>query len=311
VWSTGYKIPPDFEGDRVPIGRSIPDVQNYILDHLGHLAPIGVPGELCIGGAGVTAGYLDRPELTAERFVEHSIAGMPPIRLYHTGDLARYLPDGNIEFLGRIDHQVKIRGFRVELAEIETVLNQHVEVREAVVVAREDVPGDKRLAAYVVPVQGQSPAPGELRSYLQAKLPDYMVPFAYVSMEALPLTPNGKVDRQRLPAPGAIGLDADETPFLAPRTRTEETVAGIWAQVLGQERVGIHDNFFDLGGHSLSVTRVVSRLRDAFQIDLPLSKLFELPTLSELSKHIDMVCQTMRPPQSASGETDEREVIVL
>jgi acyl-CoA synthetase (AMP-forming)/AMP-acid ligase II len=137
VWSTGYKVPPDFEGDRVPIGRSIPNVQNYILDRYGHLAPIGVPGELCIGGAGVTAGYLHRPDLTAKRFVEHSFAGEPPIRLYHTGDLARYMPDGNIEFLGRIDHQVKIRGFRVELGEIEAVLRQHPLVQDAVVAARD------------------------------------------------------------------------------------------------------------------------------------------------------------------------------
>src|SRR5205807_1891235 len=190
-------------------------------------------------------------------------------RLYKTGDLARYLPDGNIEFLGRMDHQVKIRGFRIELGEIEAVLGQHPAVREAVVLAREDAAGDKRLVAYIVSDQQPAPMSTELRSFLREKLPDYMVPPAFVLLDALPRTPNGKVDRQALPAPEWASLESAKA-FVAPRTPGEELLVGIWAQVPGVEQVGIHDNFFELGGHSLLVTQVISRIRNTFQVDLPL-----------------------------------------
>ena len=196
------------------------------------------------------------------------------MRLYKTGDLARYLPDGNIELLGRVDHQVKIRGFRIELGEIENLLSQQPAVREAVVVAREDVPGEKRLVGYVVPSQEPAPLTSELRAFLQQKLPDYMVPSAFVLLQSLPLTPNGKIDRQALPVPDQSRTKL-ESSFVAPRNQVEELVAGIWAQVLKLEQVGIQDNFFELGGHSLLATQVISRIRNAFEVDLPVGALLK------------------------------------
>jgi len=214
--------------------------------------------------------------------------------LYKTGDLARYLPDGNIEFLGRLDHQVKIRGFRVELEEVETVLAQHPKVREAVVLAREDNPADpsaslragKRLVAYVIPNQGFAPTINELRSFLKEKLPEYMVPSAFVFLDTLPLTPNGKIDRKALPTPDQSRPELDQS-FVAPRTPVEETIVEIWAEVLKVEKVGIHDNFFDLGGHSLLATQVMSRLREGLGVDLPLRALFEAPTIAELALRVE------------------------
>jgi amino acid adenylation domain-containing protein len=288
VWSTAYRIPANFESDRVPIGRPIPNMQNYILDSHGQLAPIGVPGELCIGGAGVTSGYLNRAELTAKRFVEHSFGGGPPIRLYHTGDLARHLPDGNIEFLGRIDQQVKIRGFRIEMGEIEASLVRHPVVRQAAVVAH--TPDDqtdsapKRLVAYVEPVDGQVASAGEFRRFLLDKLPEYMMPTAFILLNALPVTPNGKVDRQKLPAPDTnLALTAD-TAFVAPRTPIEEELAAIWATVLGVESVGIHDNFFELGGDSILSILVIAKAAQVTGRKLPLAALFQAPTIEQLSQ---------------------------
>jgi amino acid adenylation domain-containing protein len=269
-----------------PIGRPISNTQIYLLDRQMRPVPIGVPGEVCIGGAGLARGYLNQPELTAEKFIPHPFSATRGARLYGTGDLARYLPDGNLEFLGRIDQQVKIRGFRIELGEIEAVLRQHPAAREVVVIAREDVAGDKRLVAYLVATQLPPPSPHELRTFLQQKLPDYMVPSAFMVLDALPLTPHGKVDRRALPTPDRAGSTIDGS-FVAPRTPAEEVLAGIWAQVLRVERVGIQDNFFELGGHSLLATQLLSRLRDAFQVELPLHRLFAAPTIAGLACAIE------------------------
>jgi amino acid adenylation domain-containing protein len=269
-----------------PIGRPIANTQIYLLDPNLQPVPVGIPGELHIGGAGLARGYLNRPELTAQKFILHPFSTEPGARLYKTGDLARYLPNGDIEYLGRLDHQVKIRGFRIELGEIETVLGHHPAVREAVVLAREDAPDDKRLVAYAVPHQGSVPAITELRRFLQQKLPEYMVPSAFVLCGTLPLTPNGKVDRRALPMPDQTTPERKEA-FVAPRTPVEEVLAGIWVTVLGLEQVGIHDNFFELGGHSLKATQVMSRLRHTFQVELPLRTLFEMPTIAGLAEAVE------------------------
>ncbi|MBE8967603.1 non-ribosomal peptide synthase/polyketide synthase, partial [Nostocales cyanobacterium LEGE 12452] len=272
-----------------PIGRPIANTQIYILDTQLQPVPIGVPGELYIGGAGLTKGYLNRSELTQEKFIPNPFEGAGGSRLYKTGDLARYLPDGNIEYLGRIDNQVKIRGFRIELGEIETVLSQLGDVQTSCVIAREDIPGDKRLVAYVVPHQHSTLTINELRHSLKAKLPDYMVPNAIVILESLPLTPNGKVDRRALPAPDFQSERIDK--YLAPRNPIEELLAQIWAQVLKLELVGIHDNFFELGGHSLLATQLVSRIRSIFKVELPLRELFARPTVAELAQTIGQLQQ--------------------
>ncbi|HYT22705.1 MAG TPA: amino acid adenylation domain-containing protein [Candidatus Polarisedimenticolia bacterium] len=264
------------------IGRPIANTQIYILDPHGNPAPIGIPGEIYIGGAGLARGYLNRPELTAEKFIANPFSTERGARLYRTGDSARYLPDGNIEFLGRLDNQVKIRGFRIELGEIEAVLGQHSSLREAVVLVREDNPGEKQLVAYTVAAAGFMPSVNELRGFLQQKLPEYMVPSAFVMLDSLPFTPNGKVDRKALPAPDQTRPELEET-FVAPRTPIEQTLVAIWGKVLKLEKVGIHDNFFELGGHSLLATQVMSRIRSAFSIDLPLRCMFESPTVAEIA----------------------------
>ena len=279
----------------IPIGRPITSTQIYILDTHLQLVPIGVTGELYMGGEGLAREYLNRTELTAEHFITHLFKDKPKTRLYKTGDLAHYLADGNIEFLGRTDNQVKIRGFRIELPEIEAVLSQHRAVREAVVIAGEDVPDDKYLVAYIVPSQEQIPTQDVqsfallLREFLKEKLPEYMVPRVYMILESLPLTLNGKVDRRALPVPDMIGLNNQD--YVAPRSQVEDLLAQIWAKLLGKEQVGIHDNFFELGGHSLLATQLTSRIRDTFQIDLPVRNLFERPTVEQLAKYIiDTMC---------------------
>jgi amino acid adenylation domain-containing protein len=264
------------------IGRPISNTRIYVLDRTLQPVPVGIPGELYIGGSGVARGYLGRPELTAERFVPDPFDHEPVSRLYRTGDLGRYLPCGDLEFLGRMDQQVKIRGFRVELGEIETVLCRHPDVREAAVVARGDLPGEKRLVAYIVPERARKPTPAELREHLARAVPDYMVPAAFTSLDALPLTPNGKVDRKALPPPAAIGPPSGPA-YAAPGTPTEELLAAIWANVLKVERVGIHDNFFELGGNSLLVLRLVSQIRKDFEVALPLNVVFEAPTIEQMS----------------------------
>jgi amino acid adenylation domain-containing protein len=266
----------------VPIGRPIAGMKIYILDARLQPVPIGVPGELWIGGVGVARGYVNRTKLTAEKFISDPYSDEPDARLYKTGDLARHLSDGNIEFAGRIDDQVKIRGFRIEPGEIEAMLSRHAAVRESVVVARGDVMGEKRLVAYVVPHRGRTPATADLRSFLKSQLPGHMVPSAFVLLEALPRTPHGKLDRRALPPPDPIRPEL-ETTFAAPQTPVEKVLAGIFADVLGIERVGIHDDFFELGGHSLLATLIVSRIRATCKADLPLRRFFDAPTVAGLA----------------------------
>nr|WP_258004534.1 condensation domain-containing protein [Cylindrospermopsis raciborskii] len=267
----------------VPIGRAIANTQVYILDRYLQPVPIGVCGELYLGGTGLARGYLNRPQLTAEKFINNPF--VPGERLYKTGDLARFLPDGNIEFIGRIDHQVKIRGFRIELGEIETVLTQHAQVKQVVVIVREDNPGNKYLTAYIVS-ENLTLTSSELRQFLKEHLPEYMIPLAFVILNAFPLNPNGKIDRRALPVPNLA--DNPQTVFVAPRNPTEETIAHIIANVLGLEKVGIYDNFFELGGHSLLATSVISRVRESLSLQLPLRSLFEAPTIAQLSQVINI-----------------------
>ncbi len=256
----------------VPIGRPIANTRLYVLDARRRPVPVGVSGELYIGGDGVARGYLNRPDLTEERFVADPFAGDAASRLYRTGDLCRYLPSGDLEFLGRIDDQIKIRGYRIELGEIEAVLAQHPQIAEVVVIAREDAPGDKRLVAYLVAAEEAGPEAAELKRFLATRLPEYMVPTAFVALASMPLTANGKVDRRALPAPEArAGIEGDIAP---PRSPIEEVLAGIWAEILDLPELGIHDNFFDLGGHSLLATQVMGRIISALQVEIPLQSLF-------------------------------------
>ena len=254
----------------------------FVLGSAQELVPVGVKGELYVGGGGLARGYLGRAELTAERFVPHPFSQTPGERLYYTGDVAQYRADGAIEYLGRRDEQIKLRGFRIELGEIEAVLGAHPDVREAIVIAREDTPDHKLLVAYVVGPENQTKAVSELRSYLKEKLPEYMVPAAFVILEALPLTPNGKVDRRALSAPDELSFESQDD-YVAPRSSLEQKLAEIWSEVLRLERVGIHQNFFDVGGHSLLATQLISRLQDAFQVKLSLRSFFIAPTLAELA----------------------------
>ncbi|WP_138502504.1 non-ribosomal peptide synthetase, partial [Nostoc sp. PA-18-2419] len=285
-----YQIPKSFSWDvSVPIGRPIANTQVYILDKNLQPVPIGVPGELHIGGEGLARGYFNRPETTAEKFIEIELFDKVE-RLYKTGDLVRYLPDGNIEYLGRIDNQVKIRGFRIELGEIEAILSQHENVQACCVIVHEDATGDKRLFVYVVPQTEVISIKDELRQFLADKLPHYMMPSAFVILESLPLTPNGKVDRRGLPVPDFYIETANK--YVAPRTPFEEKLAQIWAQVLKVEQVGIYNNFFELGGHSLLATQIISRLPEAFGSSLSLRSLFESPTVAQLSEVISNELQT-------------------
>ena len=266
------------------IGRPIANTQIYILEDNLQPVPIGVPGELHIGGAGLARGYINRPELTQERFIPNPFSDEPGSRLYKTGDLARLLPDGNIEYLGRMDNQVKIRGFRIELGEIEAVLVQHPPIRETAVIIDQDTTANKRLVAYFV--SDINPTSSELRDFLKQKLPDYMLPSYFIKLEALPLTPNGKVNRRALQSLEINEPLLSEEIFVAPRTPEEEILAGLWADILSIERVGIHDNFFELGGHSLFATQLMSRIRDTFSVELPVCDLFQSPMVSSLTEKI-------------------------
>jgi amino acid adenylation domain-containing protein len=289
IWSTIYSVESDNEP--VSIGCPIANTQIYVLDRDRQPVPIGVIGELYIGGAGLARGYLHRPALTAERFIQLELPEQRSIRLYRTGDLARYRPDDTIECLGRIDHQVKVRGFRIELGEIESVLCRHPAVYQAAVTLRETELGDCRIIAYVVPVSPDlSDLSTEWRSFLKTQLPNYMVPSAFVQLEALPLTPNGKIDRKALPELDEIQLKPDAT-LGATQTPVEEMLSTIWSQILGVE-VGIHDDFFAFGGHSLLATQVMSRVRDVFDVELPLRALFETPTIAGLAQQIEKAMKT-------------------
>ncbi|BDA68761.1 hypothetical protein CAL7716_029270 [Calothrix sp. PCC 7716] len=266
------------------IGRPIGDLQVYLLDRYGQPVPIGVPGEMYIGGAGVVRGYLNRPRLTSERFIPNCFSDKPNARLYKSGDLARYLPNGDIEYLGRIDNQVKLRGFRIELGEIEAIISQYPAVREIVVVINEESLDSQRIVAYVVPQKEQTLAIPELRSFLESKLPNYMIPAVFVTLEALPLTPNGKVDRKALRVPNTVRPEL-EVVYQPPQTEIEKTIANIWQEVLNVKNVGIHDNFFELGGHSLLLVQVHSKLQKIFQKDLLLVEMFQHPTVSHLARY--------------------------
>ncbi|MBC6450152.1 non-ribosomal peptide synthetase [Actinokineospora xionganensis] len=280
-----HPVSGDLPGERaeatMPIGKPVPGTRGYIVDADLRPVPLGVPGELCLGGIRLARGYHARPELTAAQFVPDPFSAEPGARLYRTGDLVRYRPDGAIEFLGRIDQQVKVRGYRIELGEIEAALTGHSSVRAVAVVAREVRPGDRQLVAYLV-TDGQPDVPA-LRAHLRDALPEYMIPTQWVGLAELPLTPSKKVDRKALPDPT---VTESARAHVAPRNPTEAAVAAIWADVLGVERVGADDNFFELGGHSLMATRVLSRLREAFAIDLPLRALFEALTVAEVAEAV-------------------------
>jgi natural product biosynthesis luciferase-like monooxygenase protein/amino acid adenylation domain-containing protein len=284
IWSTTGEL--TGVADKVSIGRPIDNTQVYLLDPHFQPAPTYTPGELYIGGDGLARGYIGQPALTAERFVPDSLGTAPGGRLYRTGDLAGYLPDGRIEFLRRNDHQVKLRGIRVEVGEIEVLLTKHEDVRQAVVLAREDIPGDTRLVAYIIPAGPQAPATAVLRRHLQTWLPDYLVPSAFVFLESLPLTVSGKVDRRVLPAPSGDRPEQD-TPFVEPSTPTEIELAEIWKQILRVERVGLHDNFFNIGGHSLLAVQLVSRINAKFGVELALRDLFGTPVLEAVAARVD------------------------
>jgi natural product biosynthesis luciferase-like monooxygenase protein len=299
IWSTTDAVKQD--GSSVTIGRPIANTQIHIVDKSFQPVPAGVPGELLIGGAGVVRGYFNRPDLTAEKFVPNPFADNNVTngdsRLYRTGDLARFLPDGRIEFLGRLDHQVKLRGYRIELGEVEAALRQYPDVKDCVSIVREDVPGDKRLVAYVVLQPRKQLQANSLREHLKSKLPDYMIPSAFVPLETLPLTPNGKVDRKVLPSPRAVAEPEKES--AAPKTELEQTVAKISSELLGVPKIGLRENFFELGGNSLLATQLIARLRETLSVDLPLRIAFEFPNVESLAKAIST--------SDGSGEAEPAE----
>jgi amino acid adenylation domain-containing protein len=270
---------------KTPLGRPIANTQAFLLNAGLQPVPIGIIGELYIGGDNLGRGYLNRREATAERFIPNPFSVEPGARLYRTGDRARYLPEGNIEFLGRTDHQVKIRGFRIEPGEIEAVLIQHPDVEQAIVMPWAETPEQRRLVAYVVPHQARAPSAAELRDFLKKKLPEHMVPSTFTLLDGLPRTPHGKVDREALPIHDQRQPAMEES-YVPPRSPEEEMIVEIWAEVLKVDRVGVHDNFFDLGGHSLLATQVMSQVRKVFQVELPLRSLFEAPTVAELALRV-------------------------
>jgi len=287
VVATSGTVLPDERPERLPsIGRPIDNAQIYILNEQMQQLPHGEAGEICIGGAGVARGYRNRPNLTAVKFVHNPFSLDPEGRLYKTGDLGRCLPDGQIEFLGRVDEQIKVRGFRIEPAEIVKVLDERPGVQASAVIAREVAPGDKRLVAYFVPVANATPTHTELRNSIAARLPEYMVPAVFVKLTTLPLSPSGKIDRAALPAPTRENTLCDDT-FIAPRTPIEERLASTLAVLLGLDKVSVEDNFFMLGGHSLLGTQLIARVRDAFGVELPLRALFEAPTVARLSAQVE------------------------
>lgn len=285
TFTSWYEVQ-DAAATSIPIGRAIANTQIYLLDPHLKPVPIGVTGEIYLSGDGLARGYLNRPDLTAERFISHPFEKSEVNYLYKTGDIARYLPDGNLEFVGRIDEQVKLRGFRIEVGEIETVLNQHPAVRETVVMVREDEESDRRLVAYIVPKIEQQLTSSNLRSFLKTKLPNYMIPATFVVLETLPLTPNGKIDRRALPPPDVAKIELPDNQV--PQTSIEAELVQLWTELLGQQ-VGINDNFFDLGGHSLLATQLVSRIRDRCGVQVPLRTLFETPTVIGLAQYIEAI----------------------
>jgi amino acid adenylation domain-containing protein len=303
IWSTLSRVLPG--AGAVAIGRPIANTQVYLLDAYAQPVPVGVAGELCIGGAGLARGYRNRPALTADKFVPDQFGSECGARLYRTGDLARYRSDGTLECLGRLDHQVKVRGFRIELGEVEAVLSQHPAVRAVAVVVREDLPGDKRLVAYVA-LEGEQAVPGsDLRDFVKEKLPEYMVPGAVVCLDQMPLTPNGKIDRNRLPSPPASETGPVGS---APRTLEEEVLAEIFARVLGLKAVGIQDHFFERGGHSLLAARVIAQVRDVLSIELPLRAIFATPTVEGLAGQLAALRRAGQAPAGPAPVRVPRDV---
>src|SRR5581483_4576313 len=280
-----------------PIGRPLPNVRVYLLDDWGEPVPMGVAGELHVAGAQLARGYHNRPALTAEQFVADPHGSEPGARMYRTGDLARWRPDGTIEFLGRVDFQVKMRGYRIEPGEIEARLVEHASVREAVVLVREDTPGDGRLVAYWT---GDDVDAALLRAHVSARLPSYMVPSAYMRLEHLPLTPSGKLNRAALPAPVGSGTRS----YQPPGGEREQALAGIWGEVLRAERVGRDDDFFALGGHSLLAVQVIARVREALKREATLGALFTWPVLKDFAQQLEMVASATLPPIEAAPRTD-------
>ena len=281
---TYYSCKKDSRLSFVPIGRPVANTQTYILNNFKQPVPIGVPGELHIGGIQVARGYVNRPDLTAERFISDPFSKEPDARLYKTGDLCRYLPDGNIEYLDRLDNQVKIRGFRIELGEIEALLRQHPIVADVIVVDREDIPGDKRLVAYFISHQNLNTYSDELRDFLKKNLPVYMIPSLFIRVDTFPLTKSGKIDRKNLPAPK---LSCHSQKFInMPKDREVQTVTKIWHQVLGTENIGLNDNFFDLGGHSLLLVKMRNKIRECFKREISVLDIFQHPTINELVKFL-------------------------
>jgi Condensation domain/AMP-binding enzyme/AMP-binding enzyme C-terminal domain/Phosphopantetheine attachment site len=285
AFASSYRVESIAEAAKsIPIGRPISNTQIYILDRELQPVPIGVVGELYIGGAGVARGYLNRAELTAQRFVADRFSADPRARLYRTGDLGRWRADGNIEYLGRNDHQVKLRGFRIELGEIEAQLSRRTDIREAVVIARDEGTGEKRLVAYVVSATAEGVSVEQLRADLKERLPEYMVPSAFVLLESLPLTPNGKLDRNALPAPDGEAYARRE--YEAPQGEIEQCLAQLWQELLGVPRVGRHDNFFELGGHSLLAVQLVTRIRVVLDREVGLREVFEYPSILEMARQL-------------------------
>ena len=296
-------LPEDPRNGSVPIGRPVANTQLYVLDQSLRQVPVGETGELYIGGAGVARGYLNRPDLTAERFIDDPFSGVPGARLYKSGDLARYRADGTLEFLGRADDQVKIRGYRIELGEVEAALAAHPSVKSCAVLAREDEPGEKRLVGYVVAKGSDLPATVELRTFMHQSLPEYMIPAQIVFLDTLPLTANGKVDRNALPAPSAQVFGGGKGG--APKTRTQKALADIWAELLNVEGIGIDDDFFDLGGHSLAATALLQRIRSTFGVQIRLAALFDEPTIAGLSEAVDVLVLTQEGTGSETGALEE------
>ncbi|MEO7020419.1 MAG: amino acid adenylation domain-containing protein [Ktedonobacteraceae bacterium] len=306
IWSSLAQITSDCE--TISIGRPIANTQMYVLDPELQLVPIGVPGELYIGGAGLARGYLNQPELTATRFIRHPFSNTPDARLYRTGDLARYRADGTVELIGRLDHQVKVRGFRIELGEIESTLEHHPAVRQALVVVRDDILGEQHLVAYVIPETSYTPTPQDLRNHLAQQVPAYMQPSAFVLLQTLPLTPNGKVDRKALPAP-EVSRSAIETPLVAPTLTAHYQLLQIWQELLNVESLGIQDNFFHLGGHSLLAARLINRIEQVFHTKLPLTTLFARPTIEQLATAL-LEDETVSPVDLGPAESSTRSPVV-
>jgi amino acid adenylation domain-containing protein len=308
VWTTWAEC--EAGAGRPTIGRPVSNTQVYVLDTGMRPAPLGVSGELYIGGVSLARGYLNRPELTAEKFIPNPFGSEAGARLYRTGDVVRWLANGQLDFVGRVDGQVKVRGFRIECGEVEAALEEHDTVRESVVIAREDDPGDKRLVAYVVPAPGLTPTVAELRDQIGGRLPSYMIPTSFVFLEALPLTPNGKLDRQALPQPEGY-LPEMEATYVAPQSEIEHTIAGIWQEVLRVEKVGVNDNFFTLGGHSILLARVHTKLHEVFDQGLTLLDLFKYPTVAALARFLGQVTDESHSLDESFERADARKELLM